>query len=110
MLRHVGATGLGLFVVLVLAAGPARAQGTPSARPVDFNRDVRPILSETCFACHGPDQKRRKGDLRLDTRQGAFQDRGGYAAVAPGKPGESELYLRLVAEEAEERMPPPQAT
>jgi hypothetical protein len=109
MFKHVGATGLGLFVPLVLAGGLARAQSAPAARPVDFIRDIRPMLSETCFSCHGPDQNRRKADLRLDSRQGAFQDRGGYAAIVPGKPDESEVYLRLSTEDPDERMPPPKA-
>jgi hypothetical protein len=70
---------------------------------VDFNRDVRPILSGRCFACHGPDEAARKGGLRLDTRDGATE-----AAVVPGKPGESELIRRLTAEPGEV-MPPPKS-
>src|SRR4051794_37064024 len=71
------------------------------AQPVDFNRDVRPILSENCFACHGPDVKTRKAKLRLDTQEGAHA-----AAVVPGKPDKSELLLRLTADDGAE-MPPP---
>jgi mono/diheme cytochrome c family protein len=81
--------------VLLLAPAAAPAQ------PVDFNRDVRPILSNHCFACHGPDEKERKGDLRLDTREGATA-----AAVVPGKPAESELIARLRSAEPGEVMPP----
>jgi hypothetical protein len=65
-----------------------------------FNRDVRPILSEHCFACHGPDAKRRESGLRLDTREGAA------AAIVPGRPEKSGLLLRLHSADREERMPP----
>ena len=89
-----------LYFMIVLA-GPAAAQ------TVDFNRDVRPILSNNCFACHGPDEKVRKGELRLDTREGAIADLGGHAAVAPGKievlqatgrPTETEVPCRRIDE------------
>ena len=53
---------------------------------VDFNRDVRPLLADKCFACHGPDESHREADLRLDVRDEALADRGGYQALAPGKP------------------------
>jgi hypothetical protein len=73
------------------------------AAPVEFNRDIRPILAESCFACHGPDTARRKAGLRLDTEDGA------KAALQPGKPGESELFLRLTHEDSKKRMPPASA-
>lgn len=73
---------------------------------VDFAREVRPILSENCFHCHGPDEKARKGDLRLDRKEGALADLGGYAAVVPGKPKESELLARITSSDPDERMPP----
>jgi hypothetical protein len=63
--------------------------------PVDFNRDVRPILSETCLLCHGPDAAVREADLRLDVRASVLADRGGYAVVVPGAADASELYLRI---------------
>lgn len=72
-----------------------------------FNRDIRPILSDACFACHGFDAKKRKADLRLDTPDGARADLGGYAAIVPGKPEESELWIRLLSEDKDEVMPPP---
>lgn len=72
--------------------------------PLEFNRDIRPILSDKCFFCHGPDEHERKADLRLDTAGGAFGDLGGYAAIVAGKPGESELVARIVDEE--DPMPP----
>ena len=62
---------------------------------IDFNRDIRPILSDNCFYCHGPDEKTREADLRLDIREAAIADLGGYAAIVPGKPEASELYLRI---------------
>jgi len=74
--------------------------------PVDFQKEVRPILSDRCFVCHGPDAAAREADLRLDTRQGALADLGGYAAIAPGDLDESELIYRLHATSDEERMPP----
>src|SRR5437763_14597871 len=92
---------------LGMAAGAAAAR--EEERAPDFNRDVRPILSEHCFGCHGPDPKARKADLRLDTKAGLFRDLGVTAAVAPGKPDESEVYLRVVAEEDDLRMPPPKS-
>jgi len=70
--------------------------------PVNFNRDIRPILSDKCFACHGPDEKHRKAKLRLDVEKVAL-DRG---AIVPGKPTESELIERITAEDEIERMPP----
>jgi hypothetical protein len=79
------------------------------AAPVDFDRDIRPILSDTCFACHGPDEKPRMAKLRLDTKDGMFADRGGYQVIVPGKSSESRLYQRISATEKAKRMPPPYA-
>src|SRR6188508_3397578 len=89
------------FCIAVLivwyAAPPASAQ----PGKIDFNRDVRPILSNKCFACHGPDEKVRKGDLRLDTRAGAIAN-----AVVPGKPEASTLIERITSKDPEVAMPP----
>src|SRR5687768_9471820 len=84
-------------VVAALAAGPAAA-----ADKLSYNRDVRPILAETCFACHGPDSAARKAKLRLDDRQSAL-DKG---VLEPGKPDDSELVARLFEADDEKRMPP----
>ncbi|MDQ3013499.1 MAG: DUF1549 domain-containing protein, partial [Acidobacteriota bacterium] len=80
-----------------------------AAQDVQFNRDIRPLLSNSCFYCHGPDEKNRKAGLRLDTFEGATKDRGGYRAITPGKPDESELLKRVTAHDASEVMPPPSA-
>ena len=69
---------------------------------VDFNRDIRPILSNICFRCHGPDDNERKGELRLDQRSAAIDD---SAVIVPGEPESSELVARITAE-GDERMPP----
>ncbi len=74
---------------------------------VRFSWDVLPLLSDRCFHCHGPDASHREADLRLDVREEAIADRGGYAAIVPGKPDDSELLKRVTSSDAETRMPPP---
>jgi mono/diheme cytochrome c family protein len=76
---------------------------------VDFDREIRPILSDNCFACHGPDEKQRMAKLRLDTKDGIFADRGGYQVLTPGKAAQSKLYQRISAADKAKRMPPPYA-
>src|SRR3954470_16684805 len=95
MIRRMG-------LLLLVAVGPLQA----AEPPVDFTRDVLPILADNCYFCHGPDEKARKAKLRLDTKDGAFRVRDGHAVIVPGKSGESELIRRLIAEDADERMPP----
>jgi len=91
--------GSGLVALLFSASAPAaRADGK-----IDFNRDVRPILSDKCFACHGPDKGNLKAKLRLDLPGAAVKQ----GVLVPGKPGESELVRRIHAAEAREIMPPP---
>ncbi len=80
----------------------------PLPQTVEFNRDIRPILSDTCFHCHGPDKAKRKANLRLDTEEGARADLGGYHALVPGDAAKSELLQRLIAKDEKERMPPKQ--
>ena len=75
---------------------------------LDFARDIRPILSENCFFCHGPDAAERQADLRLDLETEALRDLGGYAAVVPGRADESELYLRIA--DPDDPMPPTGST
>lgn len=91
-----------------LATGFAAAEDSASRQP-DYNRDVRPILSDKCFYCHGPDASHREADLRLDDEEVAKAERDGHYAIVPGKPEESELVRRITAEDESERMPPPEA-
>ncbi|MDB6154799.1 MAG: hypothetical protein JWL90_3252 [Chthoniobacteraceae bacterium] len=77
--------------------------------PLEFNRDIRPILSENCFYCHGQDPKHREAKLRLDLSEEATRDLGGYSAIVPGKPDASELIARITSEDREEQMPPPKS-
>ncbi|MFP6901525.1 MAG: PSD1 and planctomycete cytochrome C domain-containing protein, partial [Opitutales bacterium] len=76
---------------------------------VDFNQEVRPILANNCFKCHGPDAKARKAKLRLDLPEGVAKDLGGYRAVEPGKPDESEMIVRITSRDPDELMPPPKS-
>ena len=96
--------GVALLSVLV---GCLEGQFTAlAADPVDFNRDIRPLLADNCFACHGFDEAARTTDLRLDTREGATADLGGYAALVPGKPDHSVLLERITTADDSVRMPP----
>jgi hypothetical protein len=84
---------------------PVRPAGADE--PIDFNRDIRPILSDTCFPCHGPDNETREADLRFDQEDSVKADRGGYHVVTPGDVEASELIRRITSAEEYERMPPP---
>lgn len=77
--------------------------------PLSFNRDVRPIIADACFHCHGPDSGTRKADLRLDTKKSFFGGDGVDPVVIPGKPDESPLYDRLITKDPDDIMPPPDA-
>ncbi len=85
------------------------ALGTSSqAETVSFNKDIRPILSENCYACHGPDEESRKADLRLDIEAHAFESHGKYdPAIVKGKPAASPLYQRITTSDKDDVMPPP---
>ena len=80
-----------------------------SAEGIDFNREVRPILSQHCFACHGPDAHDRKAGLRLDEREAALALRDGVRAIDLERPEDSEVLLRVFSEDADDVMPPPQS-
>ena len=80
-----------------------------SSEEIEFNRDIRPLLTDKCFSCHGPDERARKAKLRLDTYEGATKDLGGYAAIIPGDPENSELVVRSIHENSNEIMPPPKS-
>jgi len=88
---------------------PPVARGSDQPASVDFNRNIRPILSEACYQCHGPDRNKRKADLRLDQRDGLFRVADGTAIVMPGKPDESELFERISSDDPDLRMPPPKS-
>ncbi len=98
---------LSCAAALVLFAWPSGLFAGKDLGGVDFARDIQPLLSDNCFACHGPDAKQRKADLRLDTRDGALADLDGVSAVVPGKPSESELVARITTDDEDDLMPPP---
>src|SRR5262245_47959929 len=101
-----------LVVLLAVVAVPAwwqgrsptRAEPAAAAQPaIDFNRQVRPILAENCFTCHGPDEKERKAKLRLDVKEGAVGDDG---VIVPGNAAKSELIERVSSDNPKLHMPP----
>src|SRR6266853_1558993 len=77
--------------VLAVTLAPALC----TAQEVEFNRDIRPIFSDKCYTCHGPDKANRKSKLRFDTEAGAKQDLGGHFAIVPGDPAKRELVKAL---------------
>jgi hypothetical protein len=86
-----------------------RTAGPRAAEPVRYDRDVRPILADRCFKCHGPDEAAREAELRLDVAESALADRGGYAALVPGDVEASELWYRITTDDPRDRMPPPKS-
>jgi hypothetical protein len=91
------------------ACTDSAAQGSEMPDVVDYNFHVRPILADNCFACHGPDAKKRQAGLRLDIAEEAYKalkDNPGKHALVPRKPKQSEVYLRLITKDAELKMPP----
>ncbi len=93
-----------LCVVLILGS----ALILNGSEVLSFNQDIRPILSDKCFACHGMDEDSREAKLRLDTPEGAFRKkRRGKSALVAGKPDESESWLRIISNDEDEMMPPP---
>ena len=92
---------LWIVVWLVAPLGRLNAAASP-----DFTKEIRPILSDNCFACHGPDENKRKGKYRLDIRQGAFKSSDGHDLIVPGKAVGSPLYERLITHDDDDVMPP----
>ncbi|MBL9162750.1 MAG: PSD1 domain-containing protein [Planctomycetaceae bacterium] len=98
---------LSLAVLLLVQRGALCAAEKARADEVRFNRDVRPILSENCFACHGFDASAREAGLRLDTRAGSTSAQAGAAAVVAGDSGKSQLIARIMSSDDDQVMPPP---
>ncbi len=93
-----------LAILPMASAEPGRRAAQTE---LNYNLDIRPILADNCYACHGPDEKARQAELRLDTKTGAFSEPSGYPIIVPGNPDESELYRRITADDDNYRMPPP---
>ncbi len=74
---------------------------------IDFEREIRPLLADRCYHCHGPDAQQREAGLRLDEQQGAMADLGGYQAIVPGDVDASHLIDRVTSDDPDQRMPPP---
>jgi len=94
------------FAGAAVASNPNTADDELPENPT-FNRHIRPILSDSCYKCHGPDSTQRKTDLRFDTKAGLFEKRGDHSIIVPGKPGKSELYRRIASKDPFVHMPPP---
>ncbi len=96
----------GVLLAAQLLVSMSRLTAEPA--PLSFNKDIRPILSDKCFSCHGPDEKHRKAELRLDTKEGAYgKTESGAVAIMPGDLKTSEVWARLITTDEDELMPPP---
>src|SRR5262245_55777420 len=88
-------------------AAPKAAAQSAAAKKLDFNRDIRPILSENCFQCHGFDEKARQAELRLDTADSAYAEHDDIIPIVPLHPEQSEVWRRITSKDESEMMPPP---
>src|SRR3954468_22289323 len=94
-------------IAISLAVALAFVAPASSEQLIDFNRDIRPILSNKCFACHGPDDGKREANLRLDDAKIATSElESGVTAIVPGEPEASELIHRITSVDVDVRMPP----
>src|SRR5262245_48634999 len=107
-------TGVGAGLLITAAAPRGQAPANPRSaasrtadQRVEFNRDIRPILSDKCYTCHGPDKERRRSKVRFDIESEAKQDLGGRFAIVPGDAAKSEMIRRITASEPARLMPPP---
>ena len=112
--RNINASVLILLpAAITIGSLVAVASAAPVDRPlpqtIDFNRDIRPIFSENCYFCHGPDKNKRKADLRLDTHDGLFSSHQDGQTVVPRQPEQSELLRRITAADPDVRMPDPKS-
>ena len=95
-------TALPILLTIIPGLGSVNAEDK-----LLFNRDIRPLLSDNCFACHGPDEHERKAKLRLDIKEGgAYENRDGIIPIVPNNPDKSEIILRLLADDEDDLMPP----
>ncbi len=101
--RRAALVPMSLAAIVALSLGAARARADA---PVEYNRDIRPILAENCFNCHGPDSASRKANLRLDQRDAAVK----AEAIVPGNPAKSAMVQRICSTDPQEVMPPPKTT
>jgi len=90
-------------LALIISGSMTATSASAADQPLEYNRDIRPILADKCFACHGPDSAARKADLRVDDRAAAID----MLAIVPGKPDESEMIARIFSKDEDEQMPPP---
>src|SRR5262245_11349576 len=99
----------GSIWLAAVATSHAAARNS-SSQTIDFSRDIRPILSENCFKCHGPDEKERKAKLRFDVKEDAFKPaKSGDYAIVPGDVAKSKLIERITSKDEDELMPPPKS-
>src|SRR3954468_23534932 len=97
---------LAVWMLAMLSTHAASKQPAAPAA-IDFNREIRPILSENCFKCHGPDEQGRKAKLRFDRKEDAFKPaKSGDLAIVPGDPAKSKLVERITNKDPDEIMPP----
>lgn len=105
MHSHCSSIAIQSALVVTVVLGQFLTTSNADASDLDFVRDVRPILADKCYACHGPDQGTREANLRFDTLEGAMVDLGGYKAIVPGQPSDSELVKRI-SSSGDDVMPP----
>lgn len=99
--------GVAICLMLAACATTVRAEDVGADQAINFNRDIRPILSDKCYACHGPDGEKRESGLRFDIQEDAFAElESGSRAIVPGSPDESELVARITSDDEYLQMPP----